>query len=466
MRIEVRSPAEVAEVSLALQAANQQRLADRQADGWAERDASRLAERARTLVDSPASRRAGNDPWRGAVPEFEPVPEVRSRRFGKGILISGAVPYIDGKLKAKSSPFQDVYFSNWGKIYAGYESYGDVVGVPIPSMVSSYSIYEAPDINSGQIEGANVEAWPQPLLQPPRWWDTAPGGYANFDQSQIFGETAPMVLYSGGAGATGAAAWAFASNFDPEHPKFARFDLTNAYREVLSTLGSSKTVYPTININGAVGSGFATLPPLKNPIGAAKNYNRFTFEAICAAGGAVLGIDFNNIQLGLFGNNYILTIDKATKQSEGPPLASSVANTKGLIDSSPGVLHHYAITVNNGNAFFHVDGKLVDSYFLGSDFWTHQRHYAGAVLEAGDLPIMMKATVRYFYEEQELVQWFPVNYTFYDSGGIGYTPITTYSQTQAIPGDPPAAIQSMRFTPRALYPAQDTVVPSIITSLA
>ena len=90
MRIEVRSPAEVAEVSLALQAANQQRLADRQADGWAERDASRLAERAQLLVDNPASRRAANDPWRGAVPEFEPVPEVRARLFGKRFEVAGA----------------------------------------------------------------------------------------------------------------------------------------------------------------------------------------------------------------------------------------------------------------------------------------------------------------------------------------------------------------------------------------
>ena len=90
MRIEVRSPAEVAEVSLALQAANQQRLADRQADGWAERDASRLAERAQSLVDNPASRRAANDPWRGAVPEFEPVPEVRARLLGKRFEVAGA----------------------------------------------------------------------------------------------------------------------------------------------------------------------------------------------------------------------------------------------------------------------------------------------------------------------------------------------------------------------------------------
>ena len=90
MRIDIRGPAEVTEVSLALQAANQQRLADRQADGWAERDARRLAERARSLVDNPASRRAANDPWRGAVPEFDPVPEVRPRPFGKRFEVAGA----------------------------------------------------------------------------------------------------------------------------------------------------------------------------------------------------------------------------------------------------------------------------------------------------------------------------------------------------------------------------------------
>ena len=90
MRIDIHTPAEVTEVARALQLANQRRLADRQADGWLERDTRRVLERTRSLVDDPASRRAGSDPWRGAVPEFEPVPEVRARLFGKRFEVAGA----------------------------------------------------------------------------------------------------------------------------------------------------------------------------------------------------------------------------------------------------------------------------------------------------------------------------------------------------------------------------------------
>ena len=90
MRIEVRTAAEVNEVSRALQRANQRRLADRQADGWAERDAMRLAQRARSLVGNPASRAAKSDPWKGAIPEFDPAPEVRARIPGKRFEVAGA----------------------------------------------------------------------------------------------------------------------------------------------------------------------------------------------------------------------------------------------------------------------------------------------------------------------------------------------------------------------------------------
>ena len=90
MRIEVRTAAEVSEVSRALQRANQRRLADRQADGWAEREAVRLAQRARSLVGNPASRAAKSDPWKGAIPDFDPAPEVRARIPGKRFEVAGA----------------------------------------------------------------------------------------------------------------------------------------------------------------------------------------------------------------------------------------------------------------------------------------------------------------------------------------------------------------------------------------
>jgi hypothetical protein len=89
-RIEIQTPSEVGETARVLQLANQRRLADRQADGWAEREAQRLAERARSFVGSSASRAAKDDPWRGAVPEFDPPPEVRARIPGKRFKVAGA----------------------------------------------------------------------------------------------------------------------------------------------------------------------------------------------------------------------------------------------------------------------------------------------------------------------------------------------------------------------------------------
>ncbi len=90
MRIEVRTPAEVNEVSRALQLRNRQRLEDRQADGWAERKAARLVQRARSFADNRVSKAAKDDLWRGAVPEFDPQPEARARILGKRFKVAGA----------------------------------------------------------------------------------------------------------------------------------------------------------------------------------------------------------------------------------------------------------------------------------------------------------------------------------------------------------------------------------------
>jgi hypothetical protein len=468
MRIEVRTPAEVSEVSRALQRANQRRLADRQADGWAERDAVRLVQRARSKADSLASRAAKADPWKGAIPEFDPPPEVRAHRGGRGILVTAAGEYADGKIKAKAAPFQNVYFSSWGKIYSGYTSNGDLVSVPMPWILANRQMKAFPDYNSASIEESMaVITWPPPIPQPPRWRFEAPGGYVNFDIGQPLGEGTPMVLYSGGAGQSAGVGWTFASNFDHEHPQFARFDLTNAYRDVtIGPDGSSKTVYPAIDINGTSVPGTMSLPPLQNPAAAAKNFNQFTFEAICAAGGASLDIDFNNMQLGVGSISYNLRISSVRKQSD-PDNPSTLVDSPGILDSARGPLHHYAITVNNGEAFFHVDGRLVDSYFVESDFWTYERGYAGAVFAAGDLPIMMKALVRYDFIEQEVTTWFTGTYYFTadGSGGTGYVPYVSYPLTQTIPGSPPAAIQSLRFTPKPLYANQDFQSPAMITAL-
>lgn len=123
MRIEVRTPAEVNEVSRALQRTNQRRLADRQADGWAERDAVRLAQRARSLVGNPASKAAKNDPWKGAIPEFDPAPEVRAKLLGKRFKVAGA--YFqwrrDGRLLIWTADKEQSVTINTGVLPSWYE---------------------------------------------------------------------------------------------------------------------------------------------------------------------------------------------------------------------------------------------------------------------------------------------------------------------------------------------------------
>jgi hypothetical protein len=171
------------------------------------------------------------------------------------------------------------------------------------------------------------------------------------------------------------------------------------------------------------------------------------------------------MRLSLYAGGYNLRIEPAKKQSD-PPNVKSIAETTGQVSNERGQLHHYAITINNGVAFFHVDGKLMDSYNLAADFWTYPRGYAGASFEAGDLPIMMKAVVHYGFVEEEVIAWLTASYTMGDgSGGIGYVPYYSYNLTQIIPGSPPAAIQSMRFTPKPLFTNQNFVPPATITAL-
>lgn len=84
MEIRIRTPADVLEASRALQAANRARLDARNQDGTAQRSAVRVARNALRFAESQISRAAGGrDPWKGAVPEFEPIPPTFARRFGK-----------------------------------------------------------------------------------------------------------------------------------------------------------------------------------------------------------------------------------------------------------------------------------------------------------------------------------------------------------------------------------------------
>ena len=89
--INIRPPAVILETSRALQAANRRRLELRQGDGWAERRATRTVERGMAFAESQISRAAGRaDPWRGAVPEFEPQPMIPAKRFGKRFDVAAA----------------------------------------------------------------------------------------------------------------------------------------------------------------------------------------------------------------------------------------------------------------------------------------------------------------------------------------------------------------------------------------
>jgi hypothetical protein len=84
MEIRIRTPADVLEASRALQAANRAALDARNQDGTAQRSAARVARNALRFAESQISRAAGGrDPWKGAVPEFEPIPPTFARRFGK-----------------------------------------------------------------------------------------------------------------------------------------------------------------------------------------------------------------------------------------------------------------------------------------------------------------------------------------------------------------------------------------------
>ena len=80
---------------------------------------------------------------------------------------------------------------------------------------------------------------------------------------------------------------------------------------------------------------------------------------------------------------------------------------------------------------------------------------------------MMKAAVYYEYVEQEVTTWVTAGYYFPSDGssGIGYVPFVSYPLTQTVPGSPPAVIQSMRFTPKALYTNQNFEAPAVITTL-
>lgn len=89
-RIEVRTPSQVIEASDAIQAANRRRLERRTAEGWTERRAARLVQDGLRFADSQTSRAAANDPWKGAVPEFDPVPAARGHLFGKRFKTAGA----------------------------------------------------------------------------------------------------------------------------------------------------------------------------------------------------------------------------------------------------------------------------------------------------------------------------------------------------------------------------------------
>jgi|GEM_PF-4565019 len=82
-RLRFALPSELLEVSRSLQAANRRRLDERNREGWLVRRVQATAGREEGRPDSPIWRsRPGTDPWRGAVPEFEPPRLPFAPRFG------------------------------------------------------------------------------------------------------------------------------------------------------------------------------------------------------------------------------------------------------------------------------------------------------------------------------------------------------------------------------------------------
>ena len=84
--IRVDEPSLSGEAARALQLANQRRLEERELDAKATRDAARgvaqQIERGQALV--------GEGPWKGAVPEFDPVELALGKRFGKAFKVASA----------------------------------------------------------------------------------------------------------------------------------------------------------------------------------------------------------------------------------------------------------------------------------------------------------------------------------------------------------------------------------------
>lgn len=97
-RVDIQVPASVLEASRALQAANRERLVERNEEGWTQRDATRLVRKGLEFSGSQISRAAGRrDPWRGAVPEFEPPRFTPVQVRGKRFEVAGAYwRWIDG----------------------------------------------------------------------------------------------------------------------------------------------------------------------------------------------------------------------------------------------------------------------------------------------------------------------------------------------------------------------------------
>jgi hypothetical protein len=109
--ITVRDPSESGETARALQLANQRRLSERDLDARATREAARQVEReierAQIMV--------GEGPWKGAVPEFDPVELALGKRYGKAFKVASAWWKYEQTWDGLSNTAHGIYVSTGNK---------------------------------------------------------------------------------------------------------------------------------------------------------------------------------------------------------------------------------------------------------------------------------------------------------------------------------------------------------------
>lgn len=107
--IRVTAPNDVLEVSRALQAVNRSLLELQQQGRAAERTAARLIANGLQSPANRVNRTAAVDPWRGAVPEFEPTPITFPKRFGRAAIAQPVIGQKDVRVEDGRAISSSIY---------------------------------------------------------------------------------------------------------------------------------------------------------------------------------------------------------------------------------------------------------------------------------------------------------------------------------------------------------------------